>query len=337
LAITSTFPLQAPSSAISLQALSSFANGVSAKWGEVGRRGEVSTREVVGGKSFEVEKRLKKPKTLRRGGCGFGSSPKRLEQPHPQLVHWWLLVHSSPKQVPCRFSLNLPLFGLGPSSKDFGTNLKLLTNKIAWIHWSSDLGPSSKVGLRLYSPDYIDPSETPGITKGLGFKTQWFAIETPVEPLPVSLTWGCQRLVWLGLLLCFHQKQNPIKLNSWTPWVSTPCFFPAALPRPLIAVLWLPWFGGKKQPSNYQCWVGRTLAYRLLRLLVVSSKSGKFGPFFCMKNPFYSLKSYFSGLNLMRILSLIFMPVLQQHKTGKKKLRKEHSILNCDQYSLKIQ
>jgi hypothetical protein len=29
------------------------------------------------------------------GGCVFGSSPKRLEQPHPQLVHWWLLVHSS--------------------------------------------------------------------------------------------------------------------------------------------------------------------------------------------------------------------------------------------------
>jgi len=25
----------------------------------------------------------------------LGSSPKRLEQPHPELVHWWLLVHSS--------------------------------------------------------------------------------------------------------------------------------------------------------------------------------------------------------------------------------------------------
>ncbi len=37
----------------------------------------------------------------------------------------------SPKQVTCRFSLNLPLFGLGPSSKGLGTNLKLLTNKIA--------------------------------------------------------------------------------------------------------------------------------------------------------------------------------------------------------------
>jgi hypothetical protein len=26
----------------------------------------------------------------------FGSSAKRLEQLHPQLMHWWLLVHSSP-------------------------------------------------------------------------------------------------------------------------------------------------------------------------------------------------------------------------------------------------
>ncbi len=30
-----------------------------------------------------------------------------------------------------RFSLNLPLFGLGPWSEGLGTNLKLLTNKIA--------------------------------------------------------------------------------------------------------------------------------------------------------------------------------------------------------------
>jgi len=45
------------------------------------------------------------------------------------------------------FCLNMPLFGLGPSSKGLRTNLKLLINKIAWIHWSLDLGPSSKVTL----------------------------------------------------------------------------------------------------------------------------------------------------------------------------------------------
>jgi len=34
--------------------------------------------------------------SLGRGrGCLFGSSPKRLEQPHPELVHCWLLLHSS--------------------------------------------------------------------------------------------------------------------------------------------------------------------------------------------------------------------------------------------------
>jgi hypothetical protein len=30
-----------------------------------------------------------------QGGCVFYSSPKRLQWPHPQLVHWWLLVQSS--------------------------------------------------------------------------------------------------------------------------------------------------------------------------------------------------------------------------------------------------
>jgi hypothetical protein len=37
---------------------------------------------------------------------------------------------------------------LDPHSKGLGTNLKLSTNKIAWIHWSLDLGPLSKVALR---------------------------------------------------------------------------------------------------------------------------------------------------------------------------------------------
>jgi len=32
----------------------------------------------------------------KRKGCVLSSSPKWLELPHPELVHWWLLVHSSP-------------------------------------------------------------------------------------------------------------------------------------------------------------------------------------------------------------------------------------------------
>jgi hypothetical protein len=51
------------------------------------------------------------------------------------------------KQVPCKFSLNLPLLGLGPSTGGVGTNLKLSNDKIAWIHSCLDLGPSSKVAL----------------------------------------------------------------------------------------------------------------------------------------------------------------------------------------------
>ncbi len=36
-------------------------------------------------------------KSLGRGrGCVFGSCPKWLERPDPELVHSWLLVHSSP-------------------------------------------------------------------------------------------------------------------------------------------------------------------------------------------------------------------------------------------------
>jgi hypothetical protein len=42
--------------------------------------------------------------------------------------------------APCRFSLNLPLFGLGPSSKKPWDQFKSFwPNKIAWIHWSLDL------------------------------------------------------------------------------------------------------------------------------------------------------------------------------------------------------
>jgi len=49
----------------------------------------------VGGENFRAENGAEK--FLGRGrGCVFGSSTKRLEWPHPQLVHWWLPVHSSP-------------------------------------------------------------------------------------------------------------------------------------------------------------------------------------------------------------------------------------------------
>jgi len=46
------------------------------------------------------------------------------------------------KIVPCRFSLNLSLFGLGPSSKGHGSNLWLLFNRIALFYRTLDLGLS---------------------------------------------------------------------------------------------------------------------------------------------------------------------------------------------------
>jgi hypothetical protein len=73
----------------SLEALSSSGDGVRRKWGEGGRRGEVGRRGKFWG-SEEAEKSL-----ARGRGCVFSSSLKQLEWPHPELVHWWLLVHSS--------------------------------------------------------------------------------------------------------------------------------------------------------------------------------------------------------------------------------------------------
>jgi hypothetical protein len=37
---------------------------------------------------------VKKKKHIGQEGC---SSAKRVEQAHPQLVHWWVLIHSSPQ------------------------------------------------------------------------------------------------------------------------------------------------------------------------------------------------------------------------------------------------
>jgi len=48
-----------------------------------------------------------------------------------------------------RFSLNLPLLGLGPSSKGLGSNLWLSSHRIALFQWTLDLGPSSKVAPKI--------------------------------------------------------------------------------------------------------------------------------------------------------------------------------------------
>jgi hypothetical protein len=49
----------------------------------------------LGGKKFGAKKGAEKS-LGRRKGCVLGSCPKQLERPHPELVHFWLLVHFSP-------------------------------------------------------------------------------------------------------------------------------------------------------------------------------------------------------------------------------------------------
>ncbi len=75
-----------------------------------------------------------------------------LDSPNHELCFFFFFFSSEPidflsKMVPCKFSLNLPLFGLKPTSKARGSNLWLSTNRIALFQWTLDLGPSFKVAL----------------------------------------------------------------------------------------------------------------------------------------------------------------------------------------------
>jgi hypothetical protein len=51
------------------------------------------------------------------------------------------------KMLPCRFSLDLPLIGLGPSSKGHGSNFLLWANRTALFYWTLDLRRMSKAAL----------------------------------------------------------------------------------------------------------------------------------------------------------------------------------------------
>jgi len=131
-----------------------------------------------------------------------------LDSPNQELALWRLFFGLNqlifpPKEVPCRFSLNLPLFGLGPLSKGLRTNLKLLTNKIAWIHWSLDLGPSSKVALNLHA-------------SGRGRITHGSWLEFRNVPLSLSLVIKSKSDPtatsgpWIGSLLWFNLDESQL-------------------------------------------------------------------------------------------------------------------------------
>jgi hypothetical protein len=103
-----------------------------------------------------------------------------------------------PEQVPCRFSLNLPLFGLGALSTGLGTNLKLLTDKIAWIHWSLHLGPSSKIAWSLWESKVTFP-ELNLVAKRPRSKVEggqcrcWFTLRITQSPCTL---WKAQMKSW---------------------------------------------------------------------------------------------------------------------------------------------
>jgi hypothetical protein len=56
-------------------------------------------------------------------------------------------ISSPSKMMPCKLNHNLICLHPGPLSKNLGTNLKFLTNKNAWFHWTLLHGPLSKVTL----------------------------------------------------------------------------------------------------------------------------------------------------------------------------------------------
>jgi hypothetical protein len=105
------------------QELSRARDGVSRKLGERGRRGKLWGK-------------------VKGRGCVFGSSPKQLEQPHPELAHRWLLVHSSHSwrlERALRATLDA-----GPRSRDQWIQAILLVKSFKLVRRPLDEGPRPK-------------------------------------------------------------------------------------------------------------------------------------------------------------------------------------------------
>jgi hypothetical protein len=60
---------------------------------------------------------VEKKKKSGQGGWDFRSSGKRPQRAHPQLVHWWLLIHSSPRVVQVGWKFKYQLGNLGTEFK----------------------------------------------------------------------------------------------------------------------------------------------------------------------------------------------------------------------------
>jgi len=145
-------------------------------------------------------------KSLGKGrGCVFGSSPKQLEQPHPELVHMWLLVHSSHSwrlERALRATLDA-----GPRSRDQWIQAILLVKSFKLVPRPLDEGPrpkSGKLNLLTYMAPLLD-----GKSIGLDQKT---------VPKGKLLIWRLknqareQSTVELKHSTCF----KPVQIGPWT-------------------------------------------------------------------------------------------------------------------------
>jgi hypothetical protein len=99
--------------------------------------------------------------------CVLYSSSKWIEQPHPELVHWWLLVHSSHSwRLERALSATLDA---GPRSRDQWIQAILLVKSFKLVPRPLDDGPrpkSGKLKLLTYMAPFLE-----GKSIGLDQKT----------------------------------------------------------------------------------------------------------------------------------------------------------------------
>jgi hypothetical protein len=97
------------------------------------------------------------------------------------ILGWWVAEFSNYlashfKELHVQSKWSLPIWRIH-TCLNFHSHdpLKLLTNKIAWIHWSMDLGPLSKVGLMLGVANYA-----------IFFTTLELSVKSPSVSPPIS-------------------------------------------------------------------------------------------------------------------------------------------------------
>ncbi len=123
--------------------------------------------------------------------------------------------------MPCRFSLNnMPLFGLGPSSKGHESSLWLSSNKISLFHWTLDLGSLFKVALS-------NLSNLKFCQKKGAENWSWLVSDFPLKSYEV----------------CFFCQVSFLLGTSWSTW-------PRRLTAPRMTTLTLGKMNERSPPSH---------------------------------------------------------------------------------------